>query len=237
MIVRQLVSFSLRAAALTAVLLASAHVANAATIIKLSLGDTGPDIEYSGGTLSTFDDGDNTTLGDQNTDITFLDFLSDIANIDTPIASYSLSNVLATGPAVLFGGITQQFNGGEFQLYDDSDNLLLDVDLGASVLNVNPAGGTGSVFSITSGNIVGGSLQSRIIDDTIEFSIGLAGITPTAGPLFVPGISIPPVTLGTLGNFQADASQLIAGEIPEPTSAVMVALAGLFALPVLRRHR
>ena len=58
------------------IFLMAGNTADAGTIIKLSLGNTGPDIEYSGGVLSTVDDGIVGTPGDQNTSIDFLDFLS-----------------------------------------------------------------------------------------------------------------------------------------------------------------
>src|SRR5262245_27169360 len=90
-------------AAIAAVLLFfSSEAAQAGTIIKLSLGGTGPDLTYTGGAggvLSTVNDGNGGTTGDQNTAIDFLDFLSAIPDIPTSIASYSLSGVTAAGPA------------------------------------------------------------------------------------------------------------------------------------------
>jgi hypothetical protein len=102
-------------AAMAAVLFASTQIASAGTIIKLSLGATSPDLEYDSGVFSTTDDGIGgpASPGDQNTSVDFLDFLSDIPDIVTNIASYSLNGVAADGPAILFAGqITQPFLGG-----------------------------------------------------------------------------------------------------------------------------
>ena len=228
------------ATAVAVVLFTSTQIASAATIIKLSLGDTGPDLKYVAGELSTVDDLDGSTLGDQNTSIDFLDFLSDLTDIPTFTASYTLNDVMATGPALLFAGnITQPLIGGSFQLYDDLDNLLLDVDLGASIFN--SAGGSGSAFSVTNGTIVDGSLQSRILDNSISFSIALTDLATTGGgPLFTPFFPVPfpppPFLFGTLEDFTADGSKLIAGEVPEPAAALLMVVAGAIGLPLMRRR-
>src|SRR3989304_4401677 len=99
-------------------------------IIKLCLGDVDPDIEYTGGVggvLSTMNDGDLGTPGEQNTAIDFLDFLSGMTDITSPDASYTLNGVTAVGPAsILFGVVVAQgFVGGEFQVYNDVGLLLL----------------------------------------------------------------------------------------------------------------
>jgi hypothetical protein len=227
------------AAAMAAILFASNQVASAATIIKLSLGAASPDLEYVGGVFSTTDDGIGgpASPGDQNTSVDFLDFLSDIPDIVTNIASYSLNGVTADGPAISFAGqITQPFLSGSFQIYDAAGALLLDVDLGSSVFNTGVAGGTGSVFTISNGLIVDGSLQSRIVDDSISFSIGMTSIVPNSPPLFTPTSVVDPVTFGILNDFTADGSKLIAGEVPEPTAALLMVLAGIVGMPLMRRR-
>lgn len=225
-------------AAMAAVLFVS-QIASAGTIIKLSLGATSPDLEYDSGVFSTTSDGIGgpASPGDQNTSVDFLDFLSDIPDIVTNIASYSLNGVTADGAAILFAGqITQPFLGGNFQLYDDAGDLLLDVDLGSSVFNTSASGGAGSAFTISNGTIVDGSLQSRIVDDSISFSIGMTNITPDSPPLFTPTLVVGPVTFGVLNDFTADGSKLIAGEVPEPAAALLVTLAGIVGLPLMRRR-
>ena len=58
----------------------------------------------------------------------------------------------------------QSFTGGNFQLYDDTNALLLDVNLTSSALT-GPLGvsATGSVFSVTNGTVVGGSLAPLVL--------------------------------------------------------------------------
>src|SRR5690348_3953154 len=48
----------------------------AGTILKLSLGEVGPDIGMNGGVLSTVNDGNAATTGDQNTAVDFTDGLN-----------------------------------------------------------------------------------------------------------------------------------------------------------------
>ena len=217
----------------------SFQAAQAGTIIKLSLGDTGPDLAYAGGVLSTVDDGIAGTPGDQNTAIDFLDFLSGETDIPLADASYSLSGVTAAGPAsVLFGVVVvQPFTSGNFKLWDDSNALLLDVDLDDSALTgpLGPAA-TGSVFSITNGTVVGGSLASQIISNSISMSIAMTSINGGAG-LAVAPLAPPIPGMGTLLPFVADASKVIAAEpVPEPTSALLI-LMGLLAAPLAAKRR
>src|SRR4051812_5250124 len=90
---------------------------NAATIIKLNLGGTGPDVSLSQtGAFGTSSDGNAATNGDQNTAIEYtggLDFLTDI---NPDIASFTLSNLQEAGFAMgPFGNvIIQDFTGGTF---------------------------------------------------------------------------------------------------------------------------
>ena len=85
------------AALAAALVLSSFQMAGAGTILKLSLGDDPPnDIEYSGGAvgvLSTVDDLDGTSPGEQNTAVEFLGFLSSMTNIPTADASYTITGV------------------------------------------------------------------------------------------------------------------------------------------------
>jgi hypothetical protein len=234
--------------AICAIVSSMGQLANAGTIIKLSLGgDSAADIEFSGGAggiLSTVNDGVGgpASPGDQNTSVDFLDFLSDIPDIITNIASYSLNGVKASGPALLFAGlVTQPFVDGNFQIYDPAGALLLDVDLGSSVFNSGALGGTGSSFSVTNGSIVGGSLQPRIVDNSISFSIAMTNIVPSSPPLFTP--SDPPAdppgifTLGTLNEFTGDGSKLIAAEVPEPMGLVLATIGSASAVVFVSRRR
>jgi len=116
----------------TVALLLSACSSQAATIIKLDLGGTGPDLNYTGGvfgTLNTTSDGNLGTTGDQNTAILFTSFLS---SLPATTGSYSLAAATATGaPTPLGGGVvTQNFSGGNFKIYNSTNALLLDVKPG-----------------------------------------------------------------------------------------------------------
>jgi hypothetical protein len=233
------VKLFVRAAVVAALVLSSFQSALAGTIIKLSLGDINPDLEYSGGpggVLSTIDDGIVATTGEQNTAVDFTDFLSSMTDITLPDASYTLNGVTAAGPAtILFGVVAVQgFAGGDFQLYDDTNTLLLDVLLASTVLTgpLGPAA-TGSVFSVTDGLVVGGSLAPLMIDTSISFSIAMTGINGGAGLSAVPigpGVAI-------LDPFVADASKLIAADpVPEPATAMLVLL-GALAIPAFVGRR
>ena len=230
-----------RATVVAALILLPLQAASAGTILKLSLGAVGPDLEFSGGVLSTSDDGDAGTTGEQNTAVDFSDFLSGMTDIVLPDASYTLNGVTASGPAsVLFGVVViQPLSGGDFQLWDDTNALLLDVDLGDTALS-GPLGpsATGAVFSITNGSVVGGSLAPLIIGNSVSVSISMTNISSGG----IDGLSVsplaPPVAgLGTLNDFTADATKAIAGErVPEPASAMLVILGSLLAPAMMRRR-
>src|SRR4051812_18214893 len=105
-------TFHLRVfASATVALLLSFQASYAGTIIKLSLSETGPDVQYGGGILSTANDGNAGTTGEQDSAILFTDFLSGLGSI--PNGSFTLHNAAASGPAQLVGGVTvQNFVGG-----------------------------------------------------------------------------------------------------------------------------
>src|SRR5690242_12280266 len=125
------------ALALCAFVCFATSAASAATIIKLNLGNIGPDVQMNGsGLLSTVNDGAAGTTGDQNTDIEFTGFLDGShPDITTTNASFSLNGLQAVGPANVFGSLViQNFLGGQFNLYDTANNLLLQGPLTNSAL-------------------------------------------------------------------------------------------------------
>lgn len=211
-------------------LLLAARLSTAGTIIKLDLGGTGPDVNYTGGpsgTLNTTSDGVVSTTGDQNTSILYTGFLS--SNPATT-GSYTLAGATAVGaPTPLGGGVvTQSFSGGSFQLYDSSNTLLLNVNLGTSLL---VGGSNGAFFNITNGTVVGGlpSLTSQLVSTSIGMSMTLTNISGG-------GLSINPGS-GLLNAFQADATkEITASQVPEPAAALLL-LSAIIAPAWLRRHR
>src|SRR5687768_12657051 len=138
-----------------ALVLCSLQVANAGTIIKLSLGsDATADYQFSGGpvgVMSTINDGVGGTPGDQDTAIEFLDFLSSFPNIPAG-ASYTLSGLTAVPPATVFAGyVFQDLAGGTFELWDDLNNPLLSVALTTSTIVAQVGNPSGAVLTTTLG--------------------------------------------------------------------------------------
>src|SRR6266550_631261 len=87
-------------AAACALIYANACALHASTILKLNLGSVGPDVSMTaGGILGTVSDGNAGTIGDQNTNVEYTSFLEPIPDISTSIASFTLSNLAAAGPA------------------------------------------------------------------------------------------------------------------------------------------
>jgi hypothetical protein len=230
------------AVAIAVVSLGAFQAAQAGTILKLSLGnDVQPDLEYISSTLSTVDDLDGTSPGDQNTAVEFLDFLTGVhTNIAAADGSYSLNGVTASGPpTVLFGAIVvQQLTGGNFQLWDENDILLLDATLGDSVLNgttgfAGPSQ-TGGVFTTTFGTILGGTLAQYIAPNTISVSIAMTGVASgaTAGMIVNAGPQG-----DVLADFTADATETIAAEpVPEPATVALILLGTIAPLTIARRR-
>jgi hypothetical protein len=196
----------------TFALLLAFHSSYAGTIIKLSLSNNDPDVQYVTPIMSTVNDLNVATTGDQDTDIQFSDFLSGMGQIFN--GSYTLSGTTAVGPAVTAGVVYQNFVGGNFKIWDNANVLLLNVNMNNSVL----AGGgsnTGSLFNIDNGNVIGGSLAPLIVANSVNMSLSLTNIS--TGQLLAPG--------GVLVPFTADASKSIAGlPTPEPASWLLALL-------------
>jgi hypothetical protein len=208
-----------------------ARTVRAATIIKLDLGGTGPDVSMTSGVFGTVNDGNAGTTGDQNTAVEYTDFLDFIPDITLPVASYTLSGLQEVGPATVFGGslVSQNFVGGQFSLYDPSNTLLLQGPLINSALTgtLGPPG-TGAIFSTTLTGVTGGTLAPFIVPGSISMSMEMTNVNGGAG-FTIPGGS------PFLGAFQADATTSIsASPIPEPASLSLLLVA---ATPALLRRR
>jgi hypothetical protein len=184
--------------------------ARAGTILILNpAGDGGPDIGFNGTVLATLPDGNGATTGDQDTTIDFADFLSPLADVPTPTASFTLSGLAAVGSASVFGALAvQNFLGGSLAVYDPADALLIAGTLNSSALSgtIGPPG-TGGLFTTTFATVTGGSLMPLIDVSTLTISMTLSDVSGGSG-LRVVG--------GQLQGFEADSVVAIAANAPEP---------------------
>jgi len=228
--------------ALFAWLGSSCGTLHAGTIIKLSLGSDAPaDVEFDGTTLSTVDDLIVPTTGDQNTAIDYQDFLSGMADIVLPDASFSMNGLTESGPASVFGGflVIQNFTGGTFELYDPAPGnpLLLSGALANSTLT-GPIGppATGALFTTSFALVTGGSLAPLIEKNSLTLSMNLSSINNGSG-LSVTTI-VGPAPVSSLDPFRADASVNIAAErIPEPATTVLLFLGTTLAVVSIPSRR
>lgn len=211
-----------------AVICCATASSQAATIIKLNLGNTGPDIGTVGGVLQTTDDGNAATTGNQNSAIDFVGPLSGFPDVPTSIASFSLGNLTPAGNTLTVGSLAiQNYTGGTFSLFDPANVLLLSGTLGnSSLAGTIGVPGTGSVFSSSFATATGGTLAPLLVANSLSLSIALTEVNGGAG--FA-------VSNDTLQPFLASASVDIAADlIPEPASMGMLAF-GVAALVSRRR--
>ena len=220
----------------------------AETIVKLGLGSTGPDIQLVDGTLSTVDDGEAGSPGDQESTVTFHGFVAGSVDDITPPAqgSFTLSGVSMVGSPVLvnqgiFSLVTQQTTGGTFELYGDDGQVLLTATLeDGSLHGTTSAAATGGFISMNLGTFTGPAaddldvLFSQVAADTASLAISLTDVSDDTG---AGGLS---VIDNVLQNFTSDATANIGAEsfggvVPEPSSGMM-ALAGLALLTIRRRR-
>lgn len=211
---------------------------NGQTVLKLSLGNTGPDLAMdSSGVLGTTSDGDASTTGDQNTAVDYTAFLdAEFSDINTSIASFSMAGLQTTGTPSVIGGavIVQDFFGGTFNLYDPANSLLLSGSLLDSTLTGVIGGtGTGSIFTTKIGTFTSGSLLPYVEAESLGVSVALTNVNNGFG--FV--VSGSP---SALQAFTTDAAVNISAAkgvgIPEPTS-IAIALLGAVGFGLIGRRR
>jgi hypothetical protein len=225
-------------AALCALVYASACGLQASTIIKLNLGNAGPDVSMNAaGVLGTSNDGNAATTGDQNTDIEYTGFLEPLPDINTSTASFTLSNLVRTGaPNVSVPGfVIQNFTGGTLNLYDPSNTLLLSGLLTTSSLQgTTGPPGTGAVFSTNLATVTGGFLAPFIVPGSLALSMNLTNVNGGAGFSVNGGVLLNPFVADSFANISGDPTPL-GGGLPEPGTLVLATLA-LFAGTAVRRR-
>jgi hypothetical protein len=205
--------------------------AYADSIVKVPLGESGPDLIFDGTTLHTVDSGDASTPGDQNTRVVFSGFGDLFADIITPTASFSLLDVLAVNsPTVTSGVITQETSGGTFALYAPDNTLLLSGTLdGGAITGTSGGVGSGSYFNTAFGTFTGGTLASYLVADSAGISFALDNIISSSGM----GLY---TSNGALEPFTASASGIIRGaDVPEPATAGLL-LMGLGSIGAFFRR-
>lgn len=232
---------AIRGHALCALLCIATSTSHAATIIKLNLGNVGPDVAMGGlGILGTMSDGIAATTGDQNTDIEYTSFLDGSnPDITTTDASFTLSGLLTAGPATVFGSLViQPFFGGTFTLYDNDalNTVLLTGPLTSSALTgvIGPPG-TGALFTTTLGSATGGTLAPLLAPGSVSISMNMTNVITTL-PVPAAGFGVGPGPI--LLPFVADASVNIAADpIPEPATLVFAVLGSVASIAFGRRPR
>lgn len=215
--------------------LVSVASANAVTIIQVHLGGLGngfQEIQYVGSGLSTINDGDAATTGNQDTDVVFDNLLSGITDIASG-ASFTLSGIVASGAPTTTGPvISQSTTGGTFSLYDAANTLLLSGTLGDGFMSGSETGSVGSLFTTTFGNFNGGTLLPLIPSlNTLYLSLILSNVQ-TAG---APGMDI---SASIIQNFSANGQVSIDAELaatPEPFTLGLLLTGTLVGSLVSRR--
>jgi len=218
---------TLLAGAVCAVICANACVLHASTIIKLDLGSVGPDLSMSAGILGTVNDGIVGTTGDQNTGIEYTSFLEAFPDISTSVASFTLSNLVAAGPAIPVGPgvVVQNFAGGTFNLYDPSNTLLLSGLLTTSSLTgtVGPPA-TGAVFTTNVASVTGGFLAPFIVPTSLALSANLTNVNGGAGFSLNDGVILNQFVADSVINISGNPTDL-GGGLPEPGTLVLAFIA------------
>jgi len=239
---------SLTVAALTAF----SQLAFAATVVKLDLGSTGPDVQFVDGVFSTVNDGDlsATSPGDQGSSVTFHEFVSGkpgVFNITPPaVGSFSLAGIATVGSPVfgLANTLQQQTTGGTFEIYSDTGQVLLTGSLEDGVLSgTSEAGGAaaGGFLTANLGRFTGPSdnslndLFSLLDPNSASISIPLSDVTGDSGSS---GLSL---VNNVLQGFTADAqvnigADALSNQLPEPSSFGLTILASVGILGFRRRR-
>lgn len=178
--------------------------------------------------FGTTDDGNAATPGDQTTAIEYRDGLDFIPDLNADIASFSLTSLRDTGPALAVGpAVIQNFVGGTFNLFDSANVLLFQGALGTSALTWT-LGPPGSVFTTGPALVTGGTLAPLIVPGSLSLSLTLKNITDGgAGPIVDGGALL----------FTADSTVAIAAKaVSEPTVFGLFTFGALVAIGLCLRR-
>lgn len=245
---------TMRSLVLATAVFFSVQSASAETIIKLTFGSTGPDVQLSNGVLTTVDDGVSTgSPGDQETTVDFDGFVeTDGGMIDILLpeqGSFSLIGVDLVGDPIVAGAgnfslVTQPTTGGTFELYDQHGSILLTGTLtDGSLHGTTGAAATSGFLTANLGSFTGPGSDGlnrlfKLLDpDSAAVSISLTDVISTPGGSA--GLMVD--ANGKLMDFSADATGNISAEainnqLPEPAGVTMAVFA-LLGLSGMRRRR
>lgn len=217
------------------------------TIMNLTLAGNF-DIELSGTELSTLDDGNGATPGDQDTKIEFPEnsFVFGQDGIEDVVGSFTLSGIELTGSPFVVGGslLTYQTTGGTFEVYDDAGLPILTGSLAdGSFYGTIGTGSaaTGGWLTVNLGTFTGPAAPNdalfKLLDpDSAAMSISFTELFTGASP----GVA---VVDGVLQDFTADATANIAAEsinnslVPEPNAIGLCLFGALSILSLRLRQR
>jgi hypothetical protein len=223
------------------ILAGASPLTRAGTLMTLHPLATGANFDFSGGELSTLDDGSTSTSGSQNA---FIEYPSEASSLISafaaqPEASFTFANVNATSQSTVFSGslILQNFSAGQFSVYDGVNALLLSGNLTMSAITGSIGAGDAEGLFLAFGEITGGSMAEGLDRDSLRVRMKLPTVQGGFSVSPMPDVPPPPVHVGTLGAFTANALsiEILAEVVPEPASAGLFALGALTCLSVRRR--
>ena len=218
-------------AAVFVVLANNVDAQDSESILNFSASSSGGGIGFNNGLFGTFDDGDTTTIGNQTSPVQFDNFLSPLTDIS--VGSVTISGVMLTNNAQVVpiapSTILVSTIGGEINVYDDNNDLLLSGDLGEQSLSGSEVGGSTAFSSgsfASSGNAVntgiiftGGSLLPFLDANSGGLSIDLIDIrTNGAQGLSLSNGEVLDFTANATGQIFATPSGAAASSVPEPST-------------------
>jgi hypothetical protein len=224
------------------ILVGAAPAIRAGTLMTLHPVGSSANFDFSGGELSTLDDGSTSTSGKQNAVIEYPSEASTFVSAFAaqPEASFTFGDIEATSQSTTFSGslILQNFSAGQFSVYDEGNALLLSGNLTMSAITGSIGAGDAEGLFLAFGEITGGSMAEGLDRDSLRVKMKLPTVQGGFSVSPMPDMPPPPVHFGTLGAFTASALsiEILAEVVPEPTSVGLFALGALICLSVHRRN-